>query len=460
MSSRSFFVANFGCRASQSEGAAVEHELLGTAAIPADSAYAADVVVVNTCTVTEEADREARQLIRRIAARNPQARVVVTGCYAQRAPEELAVLPGVSLVVGNSHKSILGQLTLKVLDTDFPAEPAGRAEVFCSDIFLENELRPESHLGSGGRTRAIVKVQDGCNANCSFCIIPSVRGRSRSLAPGFVIEEVASLVDRGYKEVVLSGIHLGTYGRDLNPKTSLQRLIEDILVSVPGLQRLRLSSIEPLEVTAEIIELLATNPRMANHFHIPLQSGSSRVLRAMRRPYQPEYYSDLLNRIRSRIPDVSIGADVMVGFPGETDEEFSQTFRLIEESPLTYLHVFPYSSRPGTPAAELEEKVPSHVASFRSKALRQLIGRKHAAFLASMEGRVLDVLVLQPGEGLTGNFLKVRTPEELPVNEWVPLNIERIHGGNLIARPSPSGRTWPGGPDEGSSWPENPSPAA
>jgi threonylcarbamoyladenosine tRNA methylthiotransferase MtaB len=403
--------------------------LLDGAATPADSLLVADVVVVNTCTVTAEADREARQLIRRIASRNPQARIVVTGCYAQRAPDELAALPGVSHVVGNSHKPILGQLTLKMLDIDYSAEPVGRAEVFCSDIFLENELKSESHLGSGGRTRAIVKVQDGCNANCSFCIIPSVRGRSRSLAPRSVIDEIATLVDRGYKEVVLSGIHLGTYGRDLNTKTSLESLVTSILDAAPGLQRLRLSSIEPLEVTPNIIELVATNPRMAHHFHIPLQSGSSRVLRAMRRPYQPEYYSDLLNRIRFRIADASIGADVMVGFPGETDEEFSQTFRLIEDSPLTYLHVFPYSSRPGTLAAGLTGQVPSHVANFRAKAMRQLITRKHAAFLASMAGRVLDVLVLQRGEGLTGNFLKVRTPEELPVNEWAPLEVVVQDGG-------------------------------
>jgi len=438
MSSRSFFVANFGCRASQSEGAAVQQELLSGAATPADSAFAADVVVVNTCTVTEEADREARQLIRRIASRNPHARVVVTGCYAQRAPQELAALPGVTHVVGNSHKPVLGQLTLKVLDVDFPVESAGRAEIFCSDIFLENELRPESHLGSGGRTRAIVKVQDGCNANCSFCIIPSVRGRSRSLAPRSVIDEVAGLVDRGYKEVVLSGIHLGTYGRDSDPKTSLESLVADILKGVPGLQRLRLSSIEPLEVTAEIIELVATNSRLAHHFHIPLQSGSSRVLRAMRRPYLAEYYSDLLKRIRTRIPDASIGADVMVGFPGETDDEFSQTFRLIEESPLTYLHVFPYSPRPGTVAAGLQGQVPDHVANFRAKALRQLIARKHAAFLTSMAGRVHHVLVLQPGEGLTGNFLKVKTPQDLPVNEWASLEVVGTEEGGLAGLALPA----------------------
>ena len=424
MSLRTFHVANFGCRASQSEGAAVEQQLLEGSATPSDSAFHADVVVVNTCTVTEEADREARQLIRRIASRNPTASVIVTGCYAQRAPEELALMPGVSHVVGNSHKPMLAELTLKLLDSSFErAQPSGRAEIFCSDIFLENELKPEISPGSGGRTRAIVKVQDGCNANCSFCIIPTVRGRSRSLVPSSVIEEVSTLVDREYKEVVLSGIHLGSYGRDLIPKTTLCELVDAILQRVPALQRLRLSSIEPLEVNPEIIERVATNSRIAHHLHIPLQSGSARVLRAMRRPYSPQYYGELLQRVRSRIEDASIGADVMVGFPGETDAEFYETFRLIEGSPLTYLHVFPYSVRPGTVAAELEDQVPAHVASFRAKALRQLIARKRAAFLGSMLGRVVDVLVLEQGEGLTSNFLRVRVDDALPVNEWTRIGL-------------------------------------
>ena len=436
MSAKSFFLTSFGCRASQSEGAAVEQELLDGSATPADSAFTADVVVVNTCTVTAEADREARQLIRRIATRNPEARVIVTGCYAQRAPDELAAMPGVSHVVGNSHKPLLGKLTLKVLDSDYqPPRLDGRAEIFCSDIFLEHELKPESHLGSSGRTRAVVKVQDGCNANCSFCIIPSVRGRSRSLAPATVIEEISALAGRGYKEVVLSGIHLGTYGRDLDSKASLYELVGKILKMVPSLERLRLSSIEPLEVTTEIVALVATEPRLAHHFHIPLQSGSHRVLRAMRRPYEPAYYSGLAHRIRTQIDDAAIGADVMVGFPGETDEEFSETLRLIEDSPLTYLHVFPYSARPGTPAAELKGPVPSHVANFRAKALRQLIARKNAAFLGTMLGRDLDVLVLQSGEGLTGNFLRVRVPETFPVNAWRRVPITGIDEGMLSAIP-------------------------
>jgi threonylcarbamoyladenosine tRNA methylthiotransferase MtaB len=434
MASRNFFVANFGCRASQSEGGAIEQELLDAAAVRADSPFAADVVIVNTCTVTEEADRDARQMIRRIAARNPDARVIVTGCYAQRAPEEVASLPHVSHVVGNSHKALVGQLTLKVLDPEFePAQPDGRAEIFCSDIFLEGELKPETHLGSSGRTRAVVKVQDGCNANCSFCIIPSVRGRSRSLDPAAVVDEVSLLVERGYKEVVFSGIHLGTYGRDLDSKANLDGLIGATLDRVPALERLRLSSIEPLEVTPEIVGLVAAHPRMAPHFHVPLQSGSRRVLREMRRPYQPEYYSQLVRSIRERIPNAAIGADVMVGFPGETDEEFMETFRLIEDAPLTYLHVFPYSARPGTPATQLEPQVPARVAQFRAKALRRLIARKNEEFRQSMVGQTLDVLVLQPEESLSTNFIQVRVPKELRVNEWASVRIVEVDGPGLRA---------------------------
>src|SRR5688572_1654063 len=289
MPHRTFYVANFGCRVSQSEGAAIEQELLDSAADPSNSAYDASVVVVNTCTVTEEADREARQMIRRIGRRNPDARVIVTGCYAQRAPEEIATMPHVSHVVGNSHKALVGQLTLQALHEDQAHSTAeGRAEVFCSSIFPHMELDPGMHLGSAGRTRAVVKVQDGCNANCSFCIIPSVRGRSRSMNPAMVMDEVRTLVERGYREVVLSGIHLGSYGRDLEAKASLIELILSLFDRVPNLARLRLSSIEPLEVTPELIDLVCTHPRMARHFHIPFQSGSRRVLREMRRPYQPE----------------------------------------------------------------------------------------------------------------------------------------------------------------------------
>src|SRR5215468_3324004 len=230
--SKTFYITNFGCRASQSEGASIHQGLLESQATEAASPYEAEVVIVNSCTVTAEADRDVRQTIRRIASRNPQAQIIVTGCYAQRAPEELAALPHVRYVIGNSHKPMVAELALQ--------SGPGAAEIICSSIFLERELKPASHLGSGGRTRAVVKVQDGCNANCSFCIIPSVRGRSRSIEPEAALSEIRELVDRGYKEIVLSGIHLGTYGRDLHPNYSFYELVCRSL-DVPGLERLRLS---------------------------------------------------------------------------------------------------------------------------------------------------------------------------------------------------------------------------
>jgi threonylcarbamoyladenosine tRNA methylthiotransferase MtaB len=407
---KTFHVANFGCRASQSEGASIHEDLLAAEAVVTESPYDANVVIVNSCTVTAEADRDVRQTIRRIASRNPQARIIVTGCYAQRAPEEVAALPQVRYVVGNSHKPLVAELALYASE--------GHAEIFCSDIFLERQLKPASHVGSGGRTRAVVKVQDGCNANCSFCIIPSVRGRSRSIEPGAALEEIRDLVERGYKEVVLSGIHLGTYGRDLPAKRTFYELISQA-VETPGLERLRLSSIEPLEVVPEIIDLVATDSRMAKHFHIPLQSGSSRILRAMFRPYSPQYYADLVSRIRSRVPDAAIGADVMVGFPGESDEDFNETYQLIEQSPLTYLHIFPYSSRPGTVAAELPNHVPEHVARFRAKTLRNLIAQKNEIFRRSMIGHETDALTLDDGSAISTNFLRVLLPRDISGNQWI-----------------------------------------
>jgi threonylcarbamoyladenosine tRNA methylthiotransferase MtaB len=422
--SKTFHITNFGCRASQSEGASIHQELLESQATEAASAYEAEVVIVNSCTVTAEADRDVRQTIRRIASRNPQAQIIVTGCYAQRAPEELAALPQVRYVVGNSHKPMVAELALQ--------SGPGAAEIICSSIFLERELKPSSHLGSGGRTRAIVKVQDGCNANCSFCIIPSVRGRSRSIDPAAALEEVRDMVARGYKEVIFSGIHLGTYGRDLHTKITFYELVCRAL-EIPGLERLRLSSIEPLEVAPEIIELVAKHPRLAHHFHIPLQSGSARVLRAMYRPYSPEYYADLVSLVRTRIPDAGIGADVMVGFPGETDEEFMATYDLIDKSPLTYLHVFPYSSRPGTVAAALPHPLPEHVSKFRARMLRDLIARKNESFRRSMVGREIEVLTLEDGSAISSNFVRVRVPDGVPQNKWIRVVVTDLQEDGLQA---------------------------
>jgi threonylcarbamoyladenosine tRNA methylthiotransferase MtaB len=432
MPNKTFHIANFGCRASQSEGAAIQDELIDAGARLAATPFDASVVVVNSCTVTDEADRDVRHLIRRIATRRPETRIIVTGCYAQRSPDELAAMAGVDYVVGNSHKTLVGRLTLNALDESFT--PSGRAEVYCSDIFLEDELQSRTHAGSGGRTRAIVKVQDGCNANCSFCIIPSVRGRSRSMCPDKVLAEVQGLVERGYKEIILSGIHLGTYGRDLDSPASLLALIHRMLGEIPDLARIRLSSIEPLEVTPEIISLVAEEPRLAHHFHSPLQSGSRRILREMRRPYTPSYYAELVQTIRSRIENAAIGADVMVGFPGESDEEFTETFRLIEASPLTYLHVFPYSSRPGTPAAKMSAPVPAHVSQFRAKTLRRLIAKKNEAFRSSLIGRDLEVLVLNSGDAISSNFIRVYPEADMPRNTWISVQATALQGEGLAAR--------------------------
>ncbi|PYS51056.1 MAG: tRNA (N(6)-L-threonylcarbamoyladenosine(37)-C(2))-methylthiotransferase MtaB [Acidobacteria bacterium] len=421
---RTFFISNFGCRASQSEGASIHQELLESDAIEADSAYDASVVVVNSCTVTDEADRQVRQLIRRVASRNPSARIIVTGCYAQRAPEELAALPQVRCVVGNSHKPMVGQIARNLFAEDFGNH--GRGEILCSSIFLERQLKPASHLGSGGRTRAVLKIQDGCNAHCSFCIIPAVRGGSRSMEVESALQELRDLVSRGYKEVVFSGIHLGTYGRDLAQRTSLHELLCRAL-EIPGLERLRLSSIEPMELVSEIIDLVTDRPRMAHHFHVPLQSGSARILRAMRRPYSPEYYADLVERIRHRVPDAAIGADVMVGFPGETDDDFSATYRLIEDSPLTYLHVFPFSVRPGTVAAGLPHQIPEHVSRFRAKALRSLIAHQNQEFRRKMIGREIDVLTLEAGSAISSNFVRVAVPADWPLNEWIRVRVTNLN---------------------------------
>jgi len=429
--SKTFFISNFGCRASQSEGASIHQELLESDAIESESAYDANVVIVNSCTVTAEADRDVRQTIRRIAARNPSAQIIVTGCYAQRAPEELASLRQVRYVMGNSHKPLVGQFAMGLLGDRF--ETHGRAEVLCSSIFLEREFKPAAHTGSGGRTRAVVKVQDGCNANCSFCIIPSVRGRSRSIEPETALAEVRDLVARNYKEVIFSGIHLGTYGRDLQSKTTFYELVGRAL-EVQGLERLRLSSVEPLEVVPELIDLVATDARMAHHFHIPLQSGSARILRAMYRPYSPPYYFDLVSRIRARIPDAAIGADVMVGFPGETDDDFLETYRLVEQSALTYLHVFPYSSRPGTVAADLPNHVPERVSRSRAKALRSLIAQKNEVFRRNMIGKEIEVLTLEGGvSGLSSNFVRVLMPEDADINKWTRVLVTGLHDDGVQA---------------------------
>src|SRR5487761_277197 len=428
-----FHILNFGCRASQADGAALRGQLLEAGLFEASDSTASDVAILNTCTVTATADAEVRQMIRRIHRENPGCRIVVTGCYAQRAPQEVSRLQGVACVVGNSHKHRMAEIihgSPALLhgpaavaaaanipsSTRLPGEPdsdppAQSSPAWVGDIGQEFHFLP---AWPADRTRPTLKIQDGCNARCSFCIIPAVRGRSRSLPPAQVIAQIREMERIGYKEVVLSGINLGSYGRDLGPGTAFLGLLKQILDET-AIPRLRISSIEPMDVSTELIRLVACEPRLADHFHVPLQSGSDRVLRQMNRRYWTSQYAERVRSIREMIPHGGIGADVMVGFPGETSHDHAASVRLIGSLPFTYLHIFPYSSRPSTPAAERKDHIEGRVARERGVEVRSLIARKRQEFLATQLGRVLSAVTLgksQRGEttALSSNYLSCTLP--------------------------------------------------
>jgi threonylcarbamoyladenosine tRNA methylthiotransferase MtaB len=415
---KTFNVINFGCRATQADGAAIEQALQDRDLRKSAGWQGSDVVIINTCTVTNTADVEARQMIRRVHRENPAAKIVVTGCYAQRAPEEIARIKGVSCVIGNSHKEQLASIvTANYLGgSPFPILGDERmvvegADVFCSSIFESRQLRIIGDASGGGRTRPVLKVQDGCSYRCSYCIIPSVRGDSRSLPSAEVIRQARLLLDQGFREITLTGIHLGGYGRDAAQRGTLAQLAQQLLRE-ERLERLRLSSIEPLEYSDDLIDLVAESPKMAKHFHVPLQSGSDRILRLMRRPYLAEYYAALVAKMRRRVPEAAIGADVMVGFPTETDEDHASTMQLLEAAPMTYLHVFPYSHRPGTASANLKPEVHGSIAQQRGKELRDLAVRKNLKFRGSFVGKELSLITLardrnQHAQALSTNYLKV-----------------------------------------------------
>ncbi len=461
-----FFIEQFGCRATQADAAAIERQLRDRGYAASPEANSADVVVVNTCTVTAAADLQARQAIHAIHRENPAARIVVTGCYAQRAPEELAGLNGVAWVVGNSHKPEIPRLVQEMM----PVSPAGQrggfvplvtitrgqpiaaiggesvslergpAKILTGNILEQRELLfAPVEGGEAGHTRPVLKIQDGCNSRCSYCVIPHVRGRSRSLAPDRVIEEICRLAERGAREVVLSGIDLGSYGRDLAPRADLGELLRRILDETP-IERLRVSSIEPMDVTEDLIALFAASDRLARHFHMPMQSGSDRILAAMHRWYRAEHYARRAELVREWLPDAAIGADVIAGFPGETEKDHRATLSLIDRLPLTYVHVFSFSPRPGTPAAEMQDHIPAAVIARRAKELRARGEEKKSMFHAAQAGRTLRVLTLrrsgEDGSGLwtralSGNYVDVRVAGIRPANQFVDVNITGARDGHL-----------------------------
>jgi threonylcarbamoyladenosine tRNA methylthiotransferase MtaB len=431
---RKYFVQNFGCRATQADGAALESLLTAKGLDRSGERAVADLVVLNTCTVTAAADDDVRQTIRRVHRENPLARILVTGCYAQRAPEELAALPGVEWVVGNSHKTQIADLVT--------AAPY-HGNIHVGDIFSQHDfLSAPVEDAAGDRTRPNLKIQDGCNNRCSFCIIPFVRGRSRSAPATQVVEQVRALAAR-YREVVLSGINLGRWGREPGSLMRLADLIR-LLLAETEVERLRLSSVEPMDWSDDLLELVASSSRIAKHVHAPLQSGSDRILRCMHRKYRPRHYADRIQKARAWMPDAAIGADVMVGFPGETDADFEESRCFIEGLPFTYLHVFTYSERPGTPAAEAADSVPMPVRKERNRILRELAAAKNRKFRAGMIGRTLSAVTLhEPLAALTGNYLKVRLAQPRAPNRLVEVEIGSLADDGLRELTSPSALPWP-----------------
>jgi threonylcarbamoyladenosine tRNA methylthiotransferase MtaB len=398
--------ATLGCKLNQYDTTELQAalEARGLRTVPFEEA--AQLYVINTCTVTARADYSDRQAIRRAIARNPEALVVVTGCYAQTNPEAVAAIPGVDAVLGTRDRHALPEL---LADLKKRAQPLVRV----GDVFAD---RPDPVIPlrrfAPGYTRAFVKVQDGCQHRCSFCIVPFARGDSRSQPVAVVVEQVEALVAAGYAEVVLTGVDLGHYGWDLQPRTTLAALVQ-WLAAVPGLRRLRLSSILPAYFTPELIETIAGEPRVCRHLHVPLQSGADRVLRAMRRPYNVRLYRRLIERLAEALPDLGLGTDVITGFPGESPAEFDETEALLTTLPFTYLHVFSYSDRRGTEATRLAApRVSPEEIRRRTTRLRRLGAAKNRAFREAQIGRELEVLVLEHRDekklvGLTDHYLEV-----------------------------------------------------
>lgn len=397
-----YAIVTFGCRVNQADSLRIEEQLLARGAV-ASASHDADLVVVNTCSVTATADQGARQTIRRIARENPAARIVATGCYATRCPDEISALANVVQVVKNDEK-------LEFFDSSDPGGPCGRS------------IEP----GVAGRTAFTIRAQTGCEESCSYCIIPSTRGKSRSVPLTDLIRDVRRAVDAGFKEVTLTGVHLGAYGRDLSPPSSLLDLLRGV-DGVDGDVRFRISSLEPMDCLPAIVGFVATSGRFLPHLHLPLQHASTRMLRAMRRPYTLDAYRRIVDTIHERLPYAAIGTDLIVGFPGEGEEDFGANLDYLPSSPLTHLHVFPYSDRPGTEASAMSGKVHGSVIRERGLRLRETSAVLARRFHESQVGSVRSGLTLEDGTlVVTDNYLKVRIPPGTPRNTRVNVTIPPV----------------------------------
>ncbi|MCS7298103.1 MAG: tRNA (N(6)-L-threonylcarbamoyladenosine(37)-C(2))-methylthiotransferase MtaB [Bacteroidia bacterium] len=398
-----------GCKLNYTETATLARQLVARGHTLTDWDQRADVYILNTCTVTHQAERKAHKLLRQVHRRAPNALIVVTGCYAQLRPEALQREKGVILIAKNNQKPYLAQAIDDLLREREPFLP--------NPPFKEWSFWPSS--SGEGRMRAFLKVQDGCDYRCSFCTVPQARGPSRSASPETVIQELYRLAQAGFREVVFTGINLGDYGKPHG--ASFLSLLRRIEAEGPTeIYRYRLSSIEPNLLSDEILDFIADHKRWAPHFHLPLQSGSNKILGLMRRRYRRHLYENRIEAIRRRFPLAGIGVDVIVGFPGETETDFRETQHFLADLPVSYLHVFPYSERPGTPAAAFPDSVPWEVRLMRSEILREISARKRSAFAQACVGHILHVLLETEEEGLTENYIRVHV-QNGQVGKFLPI---------------------------------------
>ena len=414
-----YSIITFGCRVNQADSPAIARDLHLRGAVET-SPQDADLVVVNTCSVTAAADQGVRQTVRRVVRDNPGVRVVVTGCYASRRPDEIRELPNILHIVSNDEKDDLvarlaADIGLPRLEDVTTAERFANGDGPCGDT-----LAP----GTAGRTALTLRVQTGCDQTCSYCIIPTTRGKGRSRPQAAVIAQIEEAIASGYREIAIAGVHLGSYGRDLADDTSLTTLVR-VLAEWDADVLFRISSLEPMDCTPEIVDLVASSPRLAPHFHLPLQHGSNEVLRAMRRPYSAAAYVTLVSSIRSRIPHAAIGSDLIVGFPGESSAHFSETETVLRDLPLTHLHVFPYSDRPGTDASLLGGRVDGGVIRDRGRRIREMGHEMATRFRQSQRGATRRALTVDDGRSaVTDNYLKVKLEQRHARNEWIDVRVD------------------------------------
>jgi len=427
-------ISTLGCKVNQYESAGILDKLDKNIFVPVPFHTKADCYIINTCTVTGRTDYQSRQIIRRAIRINPDALIIVTGCYAQVAPEDIARIPGVTLIAGTAEKENIPQIIEQLVK--------GEPQCLVTDIFQTGKFSTLSPLKFPGHTRAFLKIQDGCNSFCSYCIIPYARGRSKSLPEREVFHKIETLARTGYREMVLTGIHLGVYGEDLVPPSNLFNIL-DCVEKNKSIERLRLSSIEITEITDNMIRLMKNSSTLCRHLHIPLQSGDDGILTAMKRNYDSVYFKNRIKEISRALPHIAIGIDVMVGFPGEGEEAFNNTLALVEELPIAYVHVFPYSERPGTAAIELPGKVNASVKKRRSEILRNLGKIKRKTFAKRFIGQKLAVLIEDKKDKETGsikgfsdNYLCVviRNGNSSLVNHIVNVIPDDSHEGKLYGR--------------------------